>query len=264
MLSVVVFLCIIVYFHSDVVNGCYIHGTDSGVCSEDGLDKVYRDQHLQFCADKINYPVCLPKIQTLPPSRMHESGRWSNYTIETKDTWVKDQYTKFVKERIDLEMNRTLKKARKNEYGEPHRITSRFHRKKDCLNAFKNYFCWVNFPRCDPDRDLSFPTCRSACENFFKACNYDRDLWRCGKSMYFNGYEPEAPITDSVTGEVTYLREYFPGQPFRENKYTTGGSELPICTPAITGSAPQGAPVLSRWISLSVVVLVSAVLRFWY
>ena len=81
------------------------------------------------------------------------------------------------------------------------------------------------------------PTCRSACENYFHACNYDNDLWRCGPSDFFNGYAPESPSLDPVSGNATYLRDYFPGQPFVGNKFTAGGDEIPICTPALKGSA---------------------------
>jgi 5-bromo-4-chloroindolyl phosphate hydrolysis protein len=35
-------------------------------------------------------------------------------------------------------------------------------------------------------------------------------------------------------GNVSYLREYFPGQPFRKNKYfKKSGQEQAICTPAV-------------------------------
>ena len=143
-------------------------------------------------------------------------------------------------ERIQIERNRTLRKAGVNEYGDKGRVRRRFYKKPDCRNAFKNYMCWMNFPRCDETRDLTLPMCRSACENFFISCGYERGLWRCGKSKYFNGYEPE-PATISALGNVSYMREYFPGQPFRENKYSPkGNSELIICTPAIDGSASRG------------------------
>lgn len=264
MMHLVAVFCLFSTLYIGVIKGCYIHGTDSGECVDSGMDKIWRETNIPFCADVINFPVCVPKVQTLPPSREFPQGRWSNFTVQMKDGWVSAMYETHIYERVQLEINKTLKRARKDEYGEPHRITTRFHRKPDCMNAFKNMFCWINFPRCDIERDLSMPTCRSACENFFKACGYDRDLWRCGKSMYFNGYEPEKPITDSVTGDVTYLREYFPGQPFRENKYTTGGSELPICTPAITGSGPQGASLMNTWKSFSVILFVILVLRLVY
>ena len=138
--------------------------------------------------------------------------------------------------RMSLETNRTLKRAKKNEYGDIGVIKRRFYKKPDCRNAFKSYFCWINFPRCLPDRDLTLPTCRSACENFFKTCGYEKNLWRCGRAKYFDGKAPEEPEVDAL-GNATYLRDYFPGQPFRENKYTKDGDEIPICTPAILGSA---------------------------
>ena len=111
-------------------------------------------------------------------------------------------------------------------------IVKRFDHNYPCRHSYKNYFCYINFPRCDPIKDLSFPTCRSACENFVKACQYSKDLKRCGKSKYFNGYFAEKPGSDG-----SYLREYFPGQPFRRNKYTLTKDEIPICTPAIVGAA---------------------------
>ena len=165
-------------------------------------------------------------------------GRW-NSTILMKDKYVERMTETLFIERIAIERNRTLRKAGVNEYGDKGRVRRRFYKKPDCRNAFRNYMCWINFPRCDVARDLSMPTCRSACENFFISCGYERGLWRCGKSKYFNGYEPEKPII-SALGNVSYLREYFPGQPFRENKYSPkGNSELQICTPAIDGAASR-------------------------
>ncbi len=134
---------------------------------------------------------------------------------------------------------------KQNEFGDPHRTIRRFARRGNCQNAYTNLFCWTNFPRCDPVRDLTLPTCRSACENYFTTCKYEVGLWRCGRSKFFNGYEPESPKTDS-SGNVTYLREYVPGQPFRQNKYTLEGKEQHICTPAFTGSAYS----LQAWLKL--------------
>lgn len=52
-------------------------------------------------------------------------------------------------------------------------------------------------------------TCRSACENLMVACQNQKDLWRCGESQYFNGYEAEEPEND--VGDPVYLRDFFPG-----------------------------------------------------
>lgn len=43
------------------------------------------------------------------------------------------------------------------------------------------------------------------------ACQNQKDLWRCGESQYFNGYEAEEPEIDS-NGDPVYLRDYFPGK----------------------------------------------------
>jgi hypothetical protein len=171
----------------------------------------------------------------LPPSREYPNGRFNN-SVKTKDKWVSSSCDGHIQSRISLERNKTLKQQNKNEFGDLGSIKRRFYKKPDCQQAYKNYFCWINFPRCDYEKDLTLPTCRSACENFFISCGYQRDLWRCGKTKYFNGYEAEIP-TSNNKGNTTYLRDYFPGQPFRQNKRSKKGNELPICTPAITGSA---------------------------
>eukprot|EP00981_Chlorochromonas_danica_P001379 scaffold295_cov167-Ochromonas_danica.AAC.5 len=217
-----------------LVDSCYIWGTDSGECSTDTLDPLWRATNMPYCQDRVDYPACLPVYKTLPPMRQFPEGRWINNTVLTKDTWVGTNCEAHIKERIALESNRSLQRKGENEYGDKGRIKHRFKKNTDCQNAYRNLFCWVNFPRCDPNRDLTYPTCRSACENYFKSCRFGRGLWRCGKSKYFNGYGPESP--SYVGGNVTYKRDYFPGQPFRENQYTKGGSEVGYCTPSITGA----------------------------
>jgi hypothetical protein len=48
------------------------------------------------------------------------------------------------------------------------------------------------------------------------SCQNHKDLWRCGDSQYFNGYSPEKPTY--IDGLPTYLRDFFPGQPFKTNR----------------------------------------------
>lgn len=172
----------------------------------------------------------------MPPSREFPEGRWFNHTVNSKDQWVGENAERWITLRLQLERDKTLRSQQTNEFGDDGRILKRFAGRSDCVNAFRNLFCWTNFPRCDKDRDLSFPTCRSSCENFFISCGIERGLWRCGKSKYFNGYSPESP-TVTPLGNVSYLRDFYPGQPFRQNKYTRNRNEIPICTPAMTGSS---------------------------
>jgi hypothetical protein len=191
---------------------------------------------MPFCAKAVKYPACIPKAQSIPPSIDFPDGRWMNHTVLAKDTWVSENVNSFIRYREGLEKNKTMRNSGRNEFGDRGHVARRFYKRPDCRHSYHNYVCWINFPRCDVERDMSLPTCRSSCENFFKTCHYSHDLWRCGKSKFFNGYGPESPSVDQY-GVVTYLREYFPGQPFRENKYDDRGNEEPICTPAITGSS---------------------------
>ena len=232
--------------------GCYLHGTDSGECTTLTLDPIYRATFMPFCFEAVKYPACIPKYITLPPSREFPEGRWFNNTVRNKDQWIEDSVTSHIAIRIKYETSKTMKDNNRNEFGDLGHTRKRFVNKPDCQLAYKNFFCWINFPRCNVQRDLTLPTCRSACENFFRTCGYEKGLWRCGKSKYFNGYEPEIPQLGggwpASSGNKTYLREYMTGQPFRKNKYTKMGNEHPICTPALLGASPRGATLaLAVW-----------------
>mmetsp|Transcript_32240 Transcript_32240/g.30729 ORF Transcript_32240/g.30729 Transcript_32240/m.30729 type:complete len:262 (-) Transcript_32240:20-805(-) len=237
-MQVLVYFCFL-FFGFKEIRGCYLVGTDSGQCTVNSLDPAWKAANMPFCSSAIKFPVCIPQFQSLPPSREYPNGRFFNHTVAAKDKWVADNYGAHLAYRIGLEKNKTLFNLNTNEFGEPGHIRVRFLKNEDCKNAFMNLFCWINFPRCNPDTDQSMPTCRSACENFFITCGYETGLWRCGKTKYFNGYEPEKPRT--VDGNLTYLREYFPGQPFRKNKYfKESGQEQAICTPAVLGYGQRG------------------------
>ena len=234
------------------VRGCYLHGTDSGVCTLNTLDPIWRSTYMPYCFDAVVYPACIPKYNVLPPSREFPDGRWHNNSVQNKDAWIQKSVTNLITTRIGYEKSIAMKATNKNEFGDIGHTRKRFtypngSPRLDCQLAFKNYFCWINFPRCDFDTDMTLPTCRSACENFFRTCNYENGLWRCYKSKWFNGAEPDPGYTGqygdhlSSYANTTYLREYFPGQPFRKNKYTLMGVEHPICTPAILGASSRSS-----------------------
>lgn len=208
---------------------------------------------MPYCQAAIKYPACVPRYSALPPSREYPIGRWTNHSIITKDNWVRSSCNQHIFTQIRAERNKTLAKRNTDQYGNPGRVRRRFYKKPDCQLAFKNLFCWLNFPRCDVGRDLTLPTCKSACENFFKSCGYERGLWRCGRSKYFNGYEPEVPTMSG--GNATYLRDFFPGQPFRKNKFSPAGNQFVVCTPSIDGAANRIG--VSSWVIAFVVVIAS-------
>lgn len=169
--------------------------------------------------------------------RSFPEGRWNDHRVDKKDEWVSQTTEAKIFERRRIERNKTLINGGINEYGEEGSVIVRFYKNADCMNAFRAFSCYINFPRCSMKTGETLPTCRSACENFFISCRYKKDLWRCGKSKYFNGYAPESPSGLDKNGTPVYLRDYFPGQPFRANKFDKNEAPVAVCTPSILGAA---------------------------
>jgi len=154
-------LVLLLALHVNLLHSCYLWGTASGECTEDSLDPLWRSAFMPYCQAAVVYPACIPKYQTLPPSREYPLGRWFNHTITKKDEYVGSSAEQHFSERIAIEQNRTLRRSGVNEFGDEGKTIRRFYKMPDCRNAFKNYFCWANFPRCDPTRDMTYPMCRS-------------------------------------------------------------------------------------------------------
>lgn len=244
--------CIVLFLISllTFVHSCYIQGTDSGYCSEETLDGQFRVAKMPYCAKFVVYPACLPKLQQIPPLKAFPRGRWYNHTVDNKDSWLQEHVEDHIGYRKSVEQNESLINSGRNEHGEAGTVEVRFYKKTDCMNAFRAMACYMNFPRCDPATGMSMPTCRSACENFFIACGYEKDLYRCGRSKFFNGYEAEIPEGNDVNGTPIYLRDFFPGQPFRQNKFDKDYQPVAVCTPSIFGSATSLSPSYSTVIFL--------------
>lgn len=178
-----------------------VHIEDSGPAVESVVDPLlFRRRPV---------PRLCSKIQPVSPSKEYPNGRWFSHDARTKDSWVKKNSLGHMAEQILHETNETLKALNVDQNGIPGRVRRRFYHTPPCRWAYSHYFCWINFPRCDESQDLTLPMCRSACENFFRACNYAEDLYRCGPAKFFNGYEPEEPSAETGTN-TSYLREYFP------------------------------------------------------
>lgn len=140
-------------------------------------------------------PCWRPRAHCLTPRAVQPL--FMEHTIRTKDEWVRESYTRIVRERIRIETNETLQDlgarvcacvrmlprqqsanrccrlpaapADVDERGMGSAPQRRFYDNPDCHQAYKNFFCWMNFPRCN-EEDKSLIMCRSVCENFFKAC----------------------------------------------------------------------------------------------
>lgn len=59
-----------------------------------------------------------------------------------------------------------------------HAAVRRFGGNDDCVESWRRFLCYLNFPRCDTQQE-SLMLCRSVCVNFFKACKYPKDMERC-------------------------------------------------------------------------------------
>ena len=94
--------------------------------------------------------------------------------------------------------------------------------------------------------------CQSTCENFFKACDYPKDYWRCGALEYYGGDGPEvsAQAFDPINGAPIYLRSWWPGSPFR-----SGISSSAICTPGTASSAQSIMPTLTVVLTIVIAAL---------
>lgn len=267
--------CVLAVFISfcllSVTKGCFIHGTDSGECTIDSTDAKWRQSQMPFCARYIEYPACIPALQELPSSRQWPDGRWKMHTVREKDSWVRKTAKYYFHKRAhEIEMYRPPKALAAGELGKESIYTRnssnewgdentppvrRFYRNGDCKHAYMAYFCFINFPRCGKYKGKltqSLPTCRSACENYFISCGFSQDLWRCDKPKWYNSAEgPENP-KDGFTPD--YDRDYFPGSPFRKNKFKPDGiTPYHICTPGTQAAGSRvgghpGAHVLALFI----------------
>jgi len=206
-------------------SACMIQNTDSGVCSykylttsQATLEQIEAakgrwESDMPFCGKYINsYPPCVPASSTSrsAPEWISSDANEDLNAIREKDRWVQQETDAMIAERIEQE--RIL--------GKKH---YRYFRNKDCQDAYAAYTCWLNFPRCDEFQE-TLPLCQSACENMFRVCGFEQDVWRCGE--------------DIVDGNDEWTtRAFFPGQPFRKNEFERGGEPKAVCTPSIRGAA---------------------------
>ena len=74
--------------HSKQSYGCYISGSDTGVCDQRIKEEPdYRALEMPFCGSVVApYYPCVPERKPIPPDRkFNQDGRWVNHTTLTKD-----------------------------------------------------------------------------------------------------------------------------------------------------------------------------------
>ena len=242
-----VLMCTVALAVAIAADACFIQGQDSGECQEPEEFKA----DMEFCSVVVTYRACVPK----------ENPLWPKHDVFNKDKWVAETYKQIVDERIRHETNETLQDDGINELGEEGEVEVRFFDNPDCQEAFRNYFCWLNFPRCD-DEDESLILCRSTCENLMEACEYSEDLHRCYHPEYYGGHEPEVDDILDDEGNPIYWRAHWPGQPFRDNEFVGDEDPVVVCTPSIKNAAsPPLAAAGAAAVALSAAAAVVAAWR---
>lgn len=121
----------------------------SGVCRDD-VKVLQKD--LKFCGKVMNYRACVPAHQPL----------WPSWNATRKDQELAILYETLLEQRLTKEFNESPEV-----YTRIHYISN-----PECMSALKNLLCWYNFPKCS-DANVSLPLCRTSCEQYYAACNFD-------------------------------------------------------------------------------------------
>lgn len=234
-------------------------GRDAGTCVD--IERVAH--RMPFCAGQTQYRVCVPSDTTAAVF-----GAGANVSMEAKDGWARRTFDAFLSERLAMEGG-TLRPddpafANFTEPGE--KVAKRFTDNRDCVQAYRNYLCYLNFPRCD-GKDESMLLCASVCENMMKACRVPKYLWRCGNPRYFGGTAPEGASDDQLfdnVGVPYYARAPFPGSPFASNQFELNGDPVAVCTPSLKSGSPGAVTVgWPTWAAAAATAVAAVTARAW-
>jgi len=207
---------------------CELVGRETGVCASVQADAP-------FCGAVLPFEVCVP------------AGGNVNLSAASKDGWLSSAVAGFIAQRQAIEAGAltpddpSLASFVASGASVVRRFTAGGSSGADCANAYRSFACWLAFPRCDGSR-RSLPLCRSACENFFRACGYPRAMWRCYDAAYFGGAAPEGTAGDQIydaRGSAVFKRAPIAGLPFAANQ-DDGGAPLAVCTPSLHNGAERG------------------------
>lgn len=260
-----VFLIKVLYLLSSLSFSCVIQGIDSGECipGDDFSERA------PFCASTIrnaiggitNYKVCVPR----------EYKWFPNLTVTKKDIWMQDTFTYTINRRraIELDGGSSLIPIVDGSWegGMLPKGSYHFIDNEDCATAYKNFLCYMNFPRCD-ETGGSLAICRSVCQNYFRACKIIEDLQRCDNPEFYGAKYQEADDVLDNAGVSIYSRYFLPGMPFVDIKYekkpqliegTLGQPLTPlltVCTPSIPGGSNSSS---LSWL-VFVILLISSIL----
>eukprot|EP00392_Amoebophrya_sp_AT5.2_P008983 g9011.t1 len=101
-----------------------LSGEFIGACQ----NEEYIQSQISFCKTRVCYDACVPPIQYLHPE----------WTLQAKDRLVERRFKALVEERIRREVNDT----------KGIEVPMLFTYNADCIEAFKDALCYLNFPKC--------------------------------------------------------------------------------------------------------------------
>ncbi|CAD7923839.1 unnamed protein product [Amoebophrya sp. A120] len=153
----------------------------------------YIQSQISFCRSRVCYDACVPPIQYIHPE----------WTLREKDRLVEKRFKALIEERIRREVNASV---------DPE-VPMLFTYNADCIEAFKDALCYLNFPKCGCAQE-SLPMCTSVCNNYYTACggaipNEDGTFIECTEGFildaglfasYTNKRRPNATSTVSRDG----------------------------------------------------------------
>jgi hypothetical protein len=127
-------LCLLV----TTTSGCSLGYITQGTCvPSDSLS-------VDFCGSYLQGDVCVPIVHEL----------WPEWDASAKDSEVKRSFVQFLEARITAELEGKSKPS--------------FTRSKECIEAYKNVICLMNFPSCKDD--TTFPLCNNVCKGYLERC----------------------------------------------------------------------------------------------
>lgn len=139
---------------------------------------------MDFCSDDINEYICVPVyhvsfffIKILHPIFFQNLTHWSfsyfqqiwnAWSIKQKDFTVEEVVMKSVEQRLLRELDLDRLSEEHSAVAGMELTTNR-----DCFDAYKQFFCRLNFPMCVPSSGQILPVCLEDCTNAFANCGND-------------------------------------------------------------------------------------------
>ncbi|KAK1747610.1 hypothetical protein QTG54_001573 [Skeletonema marinoi] len=177
-------------------DGCFDFVDEEATLEEIEAAKGRWDSDIPFCGKYINsFPACVPSSSTLRivPEWMSSDANEDLNAIREKDRRLQQETDAKIAERISLGRN----------------TTDTFETRIAKMPTQRTHF------------QETLPLCQSACENMFRVCGFEQDVWICGKTSLME-------MTNGPRGPFFLVSHFV---------FDCGGEPKAVCTPSIRGPA---------------------------